>query len=268
MLRPCAALLAAALFVPATRAGDVPLVPSPEPKALQLPPPPQPTSWCYRARQKIVSTTGGPVAWLCERAPDDDNDGCFDWFQMEETVIWGGDYTLSDTCYEECECETPCFMPEDTEAFTAELRRTSKVSGRSPLSLRLEQVMSPEATVDAFGFPKEGNGHVVVWPDRPPGFVVRVAKEDGTSWDVKLFPMTVVVNTEGKGGDPDKSKVETLRLGFQIETLAQDDDPLFMTKLSSLKPVHDARHDVAIDGLYELKLGKDRFFVKMKDDPA
>ncbi|MBA3315903.1 MAG: hypothetical protein M3552_05525 [Planctomycetota bacterium] len=266
MPRPCAALLAAALLCQAAYAGDSPLLPMPDdgaakgPTSLLLT-----TSYCYRARQKIQYSPTGYWAWMCDRAPDYDNDGCFDWFHAEQVVIAGGNYTITDTCVEECACDSPCF----TDPYAASVAGVSIQKPATPeLSLRLDRLAPSDACVDAFLLPKEANGHVVVWPENATGFVVRIMKDGETSWDVKLFPMTVVVNTDGPGGDADKSEVQTLRLGFQIEPLASGDDPLFTAKLNSLRPVRDPHHDLQVDGLYELRLGKERFFVKMKDDPV
>ncbi len=257
MSRRCAVLLAAALLCPFANAGE-PLFPEPEP----IPDPAEDIPlYCYRAKQKLSYGDPDVVAWLCERATDRDRDGCYDWVLCDEVVVWGGDYTLTDTCIDECACDSPCFADP--------LSQFGFASANSQMqSLRLSQLPPAHANVDAFRFPKKSNGHIVVWPKDAPGFVVRVADDDGSSWDVKLFPMSVVVNTTGKGGDPDKSQVETLRLGFQVEPLSSADEPMFTTKLSSLRPAIDTRHNLPVDGLYVLRLGKEQFFVKMKDNPA
>jgi hypothetical protein len=258
MSRRCAVLLAAALLCPFANAGE-PLFPEPDPDPMQENP-----LYCYRAKQKLTTPDPDDVAWLCDRAADPDGDGCYDWALCEEVVVWGGDYTLTSSCLDECACDLPCFV----EPLSSPEQFRLAADGSRRKSLRLNRLLSADATVDAFHFPKKANGHVIVWPENAPGFVVRIANEDGASWDVKLFPMTVVVNATGKGGDPEKSQVQTLRLGFQVEPLQANDEPMFTIRLSSLRPVLDTRHNLPVDGLYVLRLGKDQFFVKMKDNPA
>ena len=95
MSRWCALLLAATMLCPFANAGE-PLFPEPEPDP---DPGQQNPLYCYRAKQKL---TYGPdlVAWLCDRAADTDADGCYDWALCDEVVVWGGDYTLTDSCIE------------------------------------------------------------------------------------------------------------------------------------------------------------------------
>lgn len=221
------------------------------------------SNYCYRASSKFWYSPSGSWVYTCYKAPDSDSDGCYEWSNATQTLLYDGDYTIASSC-DECTCSDPCF-PDPNTSFQVALRPDASPT---KVDFRLDRLRRKSESVDGFEFPRSANRQIVVWPQETPSFIVRIKKDESKWWDVKLFPTTVVMNRQGRGGDPAASEIETLRLGFQIEPLGQDELPTFTTSLESIHALGDQDHDAIFDGLYELRLGRERFFVRMKDDPA
>ncbi|HEX6986046.1 MAG TPA: hypothetical protein VF170_11760, partial [Planctomycetaceae bacterium] len=257
MPRRCALLLAAGLLSPALAPADQAPPPADDGSKTGDETPQIVTDWCYRAEERIWYPPGNMYLWVCERAPDTNYDGCYEWGLSEQTYVRDtGEQEYAESCGD-CGCAPPCFF----DPYYSRTPAADPDADKTVSTLRLDRPLPRSAGPEELGLTREANPHVVVWPKDTPGFIVRVERDAETWWDLKLLPVTLVVNPKGPGGDPAESRVDTVHLGFQIERLAADERPMFTTSLGALRPARDGIRGAVLDGAYELRLGKETFLV-------
>jgi hypothetical protein len=195
----------------------------------------------------------GTFVWQTKGHPPSQSDPSLYDCDQGNWVLFYGDYE-----YGECvngEGTGGCFEHQDSLADQADRTAAKKLP-----SFRLPTERPSDAAYSSFELPREGNDHVTDWPadKNVRGEIVRVETPDGKPFcHLKLFDLRLRLGAFASAGEP----VETMRIG--VEVAAPEQEPDTTVRLSALQTATDGRTGGTFDGLYQLKLVNQDYFVRM-----